>query len=156
MSTCVTILISGSQKIISKGQLLCGQTGTSQEYGSTALRNLKEQDIILYGIHPNTTHFLQPLDVAVFGPLKKVWKKYVREWQETHDSVLSINTFVSCVVPMYYANVTQQNVVSGFWATGLHPFDSSAHDYTKIRTAQTYIPNIAIFEEIDQGRLALV
>ena len=52
-------------------------------------QKLREQDIILYGIPPNTTHFLQPLDVAVFGPLKKVWKKYVKRMAgNTIDSSL--------------------------------------------------------------------
>lgn len=118
-------------------------------------QKLNELQIILYGIPPNTTHFLQPLDVAVFGPLKKIWKRHVREWQETHDAVLGINNFVPCVIPMYYENVTKQNIVSGFRATGLHPFDSAAPDYTKLRTAETYVPNITILEEIDQGRLGL-
>ena len=155
MSTSVTILISGSQKIISRGQLLCGQTGTSQECGSTSPRNLENRIlscmVFLQIPHISSNHLMwQCLALS---------KKYGRNMLENgrkHDSFLIINTFVSCVVPMYYANVTRQTVVSGFRATGLHPFDSSAPDYTKIRTAETYIPNIAIFEEIDQGRLALV
>ena len=42
-------------------------------------KTLNEQIIILYGLPPNTTHFMQPLDVAVFGPLKKGWSHSVRE-----------------------------------------------------------------------------
>ena len=99
MSTCVTILISGSQKNNIKRPAAVRTDRHESRIWFHLSQKLREQDIILYGIPPNTTHFLQPLDVAVFGPLKKVWKKYVREWQETHDSVLSINTFVSCVVP---------------------------------------------------------
>lgn len=30
----------------------------------------------------NSTHFLQPLDVAVFSPLKAEWKRLLREWKE--------------------------------------------------------------------------
>lgn len=37
-------------------------------------KNQKELKIMPYGIPSNTTHFLQPLDVGVFGPLKKVKK----------------------------------------------------------------------------------
>ena len=119
-------------------------------------KKLKELQIILYGIPPNTTHFLQPLDIAVFGPLKKVWKKHVRQWQDTHDATLGINNFVPCVIPIVYEHVKKENIVGGFRATGLHPFDSEAPDYSKIRTAETFVPNITIFEEIDQGRLPLV
>ena len=109
----------------------------------------------MYGLPPNTTHFLQPLDVAVFGPLKKAWKTAVRDWQEANDSTLDMNTFAPCVVPMFYENTSKENVVNGFRTTGLHPFDSSAPDYSKIRTAITHVPNISIFENIDQGRLVL-
>lgn len=41
---------------------------------------LKEKDIILIALKANATHILQPLDVAVFYPLKCKWKQYVRKW----------------------------------------------------------------------------
>ncbi|XP_066973199.1 uncharacterized protein [Macrobrachium rosenbergii] len=56
-------------------------------------KKLNELKIILYGLPPITTHFLQPLDVAVFGPLKKAWKTAVRDWQEANDSTLDMTTF---------------------------------------------------------------
>jgi hypothetical protein len=30
----------------------------------------------------NSTHLLQPLDVAVFGPMKKRWRQVLTEWKE--------------------------------------------------------------------------
>ncbi|XP_008178159.1 uncharacterized protein LOC103307706 [Acyrthosiphon pisum] len=35
----------------------------------------RENGLILITLYPNSTHILQPLDVAVFGPLKSSWKK---------------------------------------------------------------------------------
>ena len=53
-------------------------------------KTLNELGIILYGLPPNTTHFMQPLDVAVFGPLKKGWAKESKEWEVTHnDEIIS-------------------------------------------------------------------
>lgn len=44
-----------------------------------------DNDIILVAFHPNNTHFLQPADVSVFGPLKQSWKQTVRNWKyENH------------------------------------------------------------------------
>ena len=40
----------------------------------------KEKQIELYRLIPNATHFLQPLDNGVFGPLKKVWYRLVRQY----------------------------------------------------------------------------
>jgi hypothetical protein len=30
----------------------------------------------------NSMHLLQPLDVAVFGPMKRYWREILREWKE--------------------------------------------------------------------------
>lgn len=40
----------------------------------------RETRIILYALLPNTTHILQPADVAIFGPLKKKWFRGTRQW----------------------------------------------------------------------------
>lgn len=37
----------------------------------------KEKQIELIALYPNATHIIQPLDVAVFHPLKSKWKKVV-------------------------------------------------------------------------------
>lgn len=37
----------------------------------------RENGIILICLPPNTTHMLQPLDVAFFFPLKQAWKKFI-------------------------------------------------------------------------------
>lgn len=41
-----------------------------------------ENKIILVSLFPNATHILQPLDVAVFGPMKK---NIIRQWRIDHD-----------------------------------------------------------------------
>lgn len=40
-----------------------------------------QNNIILIALHPNSTQFLQPADVAIFGPLKKNWKETARQWE---------------------------------------------------------------------------
>ncbi|KAJ4437827.1 hypothetical protein ANN_13765 [Periplaneta americana] len=40
-----------------------------------------ENGIELIALFPNSTHLLQPMDVAVFGPLKKKWKVSVKKWR---------------------------------------------------------------------------
>lgn len=53
----------------------------------------RENKIVLGGLvalYPNSTHFLQPLDVAVFDPLKKKWKSIVRKWRmDNHGKEIS-------------------------------------------------------------------
>ncbi|KAJ3658623.1 hypothetical protein Zmor_010352 [Zophobas morio] len=38
-------------------------------------------EIELIALYPNATHILQPLDVALFRPLKSAWKKVVHQWR---------------------------------------------------------------------------
>lgn len=37
--------------------------------------------IILVALYPNTTHLLQPMDIAVFRSLKENWKNEVHRWR---------------------------------------------------------------------------
>ena len=41
--------------------------------------------IILVALFPNATHILQPLDAAVFGPMKAKWKSFCRQWRIDHE-----------------------------------------------------------------------
>ena len=41
--------------------------------------------INLVALFPNATHILQPLDVAVFGPMKAKWKSFCRQWRIDHE-----------------------------------------------------------------------
>lgn len=53
----------------------------------------KANQIELIALYPNATHVLQPLDVAVFHPLKAAWKKAVDEWRTTHSQKLKRENF---------------------------------------------------------------
>lgn len=39
----------------------------------------KSKGIHLFCLPPHTTHILQPLDVGVYGPVKKCWKKILKD-----------------------------------------------------------------------------
>ena len=47
--------------------------GHSSHYNPQTVRLAKENDVILFTLVPHTTHEMQPLDTAVFGPLKSHW-----------------------------------------------------------------------------------
>ena len=116
-------------------------------------KTLSSQKIIIYKVPPNTTHFLQPLDVSVFGPLKKGWNKRVKEWENiNNDSVLTQVQFARVFLPAYYEYVTPDNIRSGFSKCGLVPHTSDSPDYTKVRAGPAQRANDGtIFEGINQG-----
>lgn len=51
----------------------------------------RETRIILYALLPNTTHILQPADVAIFGPLKKKWFRETRQWLTDNKEPVSMH-----------------------------------------------------------------
>ena len=51
---------------------------------------------------PNARHILQPLDVAIFGPMKAKWKSFCQQWRIDHerqeinkeDVPVALNSFI--------------------------------------------------------------
>ena len=56
--------------------------GHSSHYNLEAVTFVKENGIIMFTLVPHTTHMIQPLDTAVYGPLKTNWQdvchKYIQ------------------------------------------------------------------------------
>lgn len=75
---------------------------------------------------PRSTQITQPLDVAFFGPLKKAWREILLKYKTENPKQTSLN---KCHFPLLLnqlieaANMKKQNIVSGFKATGIHPFN---------------------------------
>jgi hypothetical protein len=70
----------------------------------------------------HTSHMLQPLDVAVFGPLKTAFKKHLSQ-QGGHDSssIVAKKRFLYCYHRARLDTLTETNICSGWRATGLWP-----------------------------------
>lgn len=92
-----------------------------------------QNGIILISLYPNSTHILQPLDVAVFHPLKSVWKKITTKWRSEHCAkAISREEFAPLLqdalkevksLPLCIAN--------GFKTCGLVPLDPDNIKYEK-------------------------
>jgi len=78
----------------------------------------KEHNLVLYYLPPNTTHFLQPEDVAVFRPLKEYYHQSILNTRRK-VSLLEIPELVSDAV---HHACTKETIEAGFRATGLVPF----------------------------------
>ena len=84
----------------------------------------------MYGLFPpNSTHLLQPLDVAVYGPMKKAWRKVLSDWKQTEGRFYT--TLPKTQFPrLLYALMEHQSMEhrsewakSGFRTTGIYPLD---------------------------------
>jgi len=91
-----------------------------------------ENGLILIALYPNSTHILQPLDVAVFAPLKTIWKKKVKEWRYENESEISKFDVPKVLSTIMENDKMPSNIISGFKHTGLYPFDPDNVDYSKV------------------------
>ena len=108
----------------------------------------KDLDIILVALYPNATRILQPADVAAFRPIKMGWANAVREWRRTHLHEALTKKWVAPILEkvLAFKNLTQ-TYKNGFKATGLHPWDPDAIDYTKCLGGGNDSSNSTIQEE---------
>ncbi|XP_034938621.1 uncharacterized protein [Chelonus insularis] len=94
-------------------------------------RFCRDHEIELCCIPSNASHILQPLDVAIFSPLKRKWKSYVENFRAS-----DLRDIQKYHVPsLLLSFVEQQNIKiiikTGFKCSGLYPFNVNAIDYTK-------------------------
>ncbi|XP_015114824.1 uncharacterized protein LOC107039621 isoform X2 [Diachasma alloeum] len=90
----------------------------------------RENGIELISIHPNYINFLQPMDVAVFHPLKAAWRDAVTEWRLTKDGNRVKREHFGGVLEKALGKMKWESILAnGFQATGLHPFNPDAIHY---------------------------
>ena len=84
----------------------------------------RNHGLSLLTLPPHCSHRLQPLDVAVYGPLKKFFSLFADAWQTSHPGLpITIYEIAEISCQAYYKSFTQENVISGFKATGIFPFN---------------------------------
>lgn len=89
--------------------------------------------IYLCYLIPHSSHVLQPLDVGVFGPLKRAYKDQIDiTGYENPTAPIDKVRFVKCYAEARERAFSAENIKSGFRATGMYPRNrhaalSSAH-----------------------------
>ncbi|XP_062596590.1 uncharacterized protein LOC134258049 [Saccostrea cucullata] len=86
-----------------------------------------QEGIHVLALPPHTTHFLQPLDRSVFGPFNKAYNKFCSDFLSQNAAhVINKWTFPSLFKKAWEEGITAENIVSGFRACGIYPFDPQA------------------------------
>lgn len=99
----------------------------SSHLNVSILRLCKEHDIRFAFLPPNLKHITQPLDVAFFGPLKKIWRRILTDYKIKNPSEAQINKshfpilLKELLVEIRTCN--KDKIKSGFKATGIVPFN---------------------------------
>ena len=85
-----------------------------------------EHNIRFVTLLPNSTHICQPLDVAVFRPMKVLWRSCLSTWRaESRSSGTVPKEIFPELLSRVFKKLKPENLFSGFRATGICPLDSS-------------------------------
>lgn len=85
-----------------------------------------DNNVILIKLPPNLTHFMQPLDLTVFKPLKNAWNNLMVQWNRTNPGTpLPREEFSKKIKVLWEEHFHPRLLVSGFLHTGLFPADAS-------------------------------
>ncbi|CAH2097239.1 unnamed protein product [Euphydryas editha] len=93
-----------------------------------------ENGIEIIALYPNSTHILQPMDIAVFRPLKLFYRKAVVDWKmQNNGNKLKKEDFAP-VLKIALESITVDCIKNGFRGGGLHPFGPEYIDYSKMKS----------------------
>jgi hypothetical protein len=97
--------------------------------------------IILICLPAHSSHILQPLDVGVYGHVKRAWRRILNEFYETTNfKNLDKENFPSLLKKLYDDDCafTRLHAIAGFHNSGLYPLDKQNVDKEKLRIAKTF------------------
>ena len=95
------------------------------------IKMCEENNISFVALPPNTTHLLQPLDVALFRSMKGNWRLILEEWKRTpygrRSGTISKDCFPrllkNLIDKMCSEKKAKKNLISGFRKCGICPLD---------------------------------
>jgi hypothetical protein len=97
----------------------------------------KENNIITLCMPPHSSHLLQPLDVGCFSSLKTSYGKQIENLMRLRINHITKLEFLPAFKEAFKTAFTDQNIRSGFRATGLVPYDPEnvlSHLNLRLRT----------------------
>ena len=101
----------------------------------------KESEVIVFCLPPHTTHASQPLDAAVFGPLKQHWANACHKYmQKNPGKGITKYQFSGLFKEAWMETLRPSNVCAGFKKCGIFPFDPNAIECTVSATEMATIP----------------
>ena len=104
-----------------KRLLICD--GHDSHISAQFVRFCIDHGIVLFLLPPHSSHLLQPLDVGVFGPLKRAMSSRLSRLYATEISRLQKVEWLEHYIQGRVNAITPQNVLGGWRGAGICPFN---------------------------------
>lgn len=98
----------------------------ASHFSPAVVKAAKENNIYMAPLPPNSTHVMQPLDVAIFAPMKKKWRAILDDWRRTSriKGTLPKEHFPNLLHRLWRSvQETVEKYLTGFRTTGIFPYD---------------------------------
>ena len=120
--------------------------GHSSHYSPPTVTLAAENGVILFTLPPNTTHLTQPLDRTCFGPLKTAWREACHKFRCANPTrAITIYDFNMLFATAWYKAMSMPNIIAGYKATGIYPYDSSVFHHS-LNQMETNLKSKTILE----------
>jgi hypothetical protein len=73
--------------------------------------------------HSSSSHYLQPLDVGCFGPLKQAYGRQIEDLMRAHINHVSKLEFLCAFREAFFTSITEKNIQGSFAGARLVPYD---------------------------------
>ena len=101
--------------------------------------------ILIFCLPAHASHLLQPLDLSLFGPLKKGWVKACAAFHHLTSVVVNQRNFSKVFNIAWHSSNTPDVIRAGFRRSGIYPFNPQAFDYTRLAPSKPSTPRTTSF-----------
>ncbi|CAG2230816.1 unnamed protein product [Mytilus edulis] len=141
--------------LIFKGQrrpVLLILDGHSSHITVDLLETAVSNQIEMFCLPPHTTHWTQPLDRSVFGPLKRSYNLCCEAFlRQNPGRIVTRYDFCGLFKQAFNEKMNLVNIFSGFRATGIFPFKPNAIPIEAYGPSKTSVLNVEVEASIENG-----
>lgn len=105
---------------------LLGDNVVSHNLTVDFIKKCKDHDLDFIFLPPKSSHLLQPVDVAFFQPIERMWRHILLKWEQTcwrQSPVVAKDCFPRLlkVIMDTLKSDASNNIIEGFRKTGINP-----------------------------------
>jgi len=117
---------AGIEKGSNRPTTLILYDGHKSHISLTLTQWAREHSVVLFVLPPHSSHLTQPLDVAVFGPMKQYYYRECMPYMHNNPGInITRYDVANLSAKPYVKAFSPENLASAFRKAGIYPFDTS-------------------------------